>query len=164
MLEVLGRLSKWIGATALFVVMAIIFVSVIARYVFGYVIPDSYDLPRMFLGILIFWGIALAVAEGTMIKVDFLYEHLSKGGRHLLDIISAAVVFGVISLIGWRAGSAVVDAFGNGVSTSDMRLKLWPFYAVAAAAMAACVVLSAGLLWKTVTSSEQDTDEGEANQ
>lgn len=150
MFETMARLSKAIGASALFLVMAIVFVSVIARYLFGYVIPDAYDLPRMFLGILIFWGIALAVAEGTMIKVDFVYENLGPRGRRFLDFLSSVIVLIVVAVIGWRAGVAVLDSFQNGVSTSDWRLKLWPFQLLAALAMIVCIVISARLAWNSL--------------
>ena len=48
------------AASFLAVVTLLTFVSVLLRYFFAWAIPDSYDFTRLLLGILIFWGIAVA--------------------------------------------------------------------------------------------------------
>lgn len=130
----LVAISGFIGASALFAVMALVFAAVTLRY-FGIVVPDSYDLSRMLLGILIFWGIALAVADNSMIKVDAIYALAGPRARRLIRAFATAVTATVLALIAWRAGDAVLDAFHSKVSTSDTRLRLWPFYAVASVAL-----------------------------
>ena len=149
----LVSVSGLIGATALFAVMMLVFVAVLLRY-FGIVVPDSYDLSRMLLGILIFWGIALAVAENALIKVDALYAVAGRRGRRLIRAFAAVVTAIVLGLIAWRAGVAVLDAFESKVSTSDMRLRLWPFYAVASAALVLAVAIALGRM--LVAFSKQD--------
>jgi len=49
---------EWIAAIFVGLVVALTFVGVMLRYFFAASIPDGYDLGRMLLGILIFWGIA----------------------------------------------------------------------------------------------------------
>ena len=61
------------AAGFLAVVTALTFVSVILRYFFSWAIPDSYDLTRLLLGILIFWGMAVASYRGDHISVDLLW-------------------------------------------------------------------------------------------
>ena len=134
-------ISGLIGATALFAVMTLVFTSVILRY-FGIVVPDSYDLSRMLLGILIFWGIALAVAENSMIKVDALFSIAGPRGRQLIRAFAAIVTAIVLGLVAWRAGVAVVDAFDSKVSTSNLRLRLWPFYTAASIALILAVAIA----------------------
>jgi len=49
---------EWIAAGFVGIVALNIFVGVILRNTLNYAIPDSFDIGRMLLGILIFWGIA----------------------------------------------------------------------------------------------------------
>ena len=49
---------EWLAACFVGIVAADIFISVLLRKFFDTSIPDSYDLGRNLLGILIFWGIA----------------------------------------------------------------------------------------------------------
>lgn len=136
------QLAGIIGSVALFAVMALVFVAVLARYFFGFIIPDAYDLSRMFLGILIFWGIALAVAQDSMIKVDALYSLAGPVGRKLILIFSSVLTAAVLGVLAWRAATAVLDAYGNFISTNDLRLRLWPFYGAATLALFIAVTIA----------------------
>ncbi len=49
---------EWIAAGFVGLVALDIFLSVLLRNTLNYAIPDSFDIGRMLLGILIFWGIA----------------------------------------------------------------------------------------------------------
>ena len=156
MLRWFVTISGLIGATALFAVMALVFAAVMLRY-FGIIIPDSYDLSRMLLGILIFWGIALAVAENSMIKVDALFAMAGPRGKQLIRAFAAIVTAVVLGLVAWRAGDAVVDAFYSSVSTSDVRIRLWPFYGIASVALILAVVIAIGRMFSAF-SRAQDTN------
>lgn len=160
MTDWLVRLSSLIGAIALFAVMTIIFVSVTLRYFFGIIVPDAFDLSRMLLGILIFWGIALAVADNAMIKVDALYAMLGAHGKKAVAVISATVTALVIGILAWRAGAAVLDAYQNGISTNDLRLRLWPFYAVAAVALVLAVLIALRQVIETFTTPPDSEEVG----
>ena len=154
MLGWIVKISGLIGATALFAVMALVFTAVMLRY-FGIIIPDSYDLSRMLLGILIFWGIALAVAENSMIKVDALYALAGPRGKQLIRAFAAIVTAVVLGLVAWRAGDAVIDSFHSKVSTSDVRLRLWPFYAVASIALFLAVGIAIGRMISALTGPDE---------
>ena len=63
----LDRIVNAIEVTAacfLAAVAALTFVSVILRYLFTWAIPDTYDISRLLLAILIFWGMAGAGYRG----------------------------------------------------------------------------------------------------
>src|SRR5512146_1677385 len=57
------------AAGFLAVVTLLTFVSVFLRYLFAWSIPDAYDFSRLLLGILIFWGMAVASYRGDHISV-----------------------------------------------------------------------------------------------
>ena len=61
---------EWIAAFFVGIVALDIFLSVLLRNTLNYSIPDSFDIGRMLLGILIFWGIAATSYRGTHITVD----------------------------------------------------------------------------------------------
>ena len=46
---------------------------------FNYAIPDSFDIGRLLLGILIFWGIAATSYRGTHITVDLVWANVGPG-------------------------------------------------------------------------------------
>lgn len=158
----LQDISELIGALALFAVMCIVFASVISRQVFGFIIPDAYDLSRMLLGILIFWGIAGAVAWKALITADFLYFALGRRGRLILDLVAAVVTFGVMALLTWRVWVTVIDAYGNGIRTQDVGIPLWYFYAVAGAAMPVAVLFVLRNALATLRGKDDDTESDEA--
>ena len=61
---------EWIAAGFVGIVALNIFISVILRNTYNYAIPDSFDIGRMLLGILIFWAspppaIAAAISPST---------------------------------------------------------------------------------------------------
>src|ERR1700686_936209 len=75
-----NRMDRFIDAiellAAIFVgiVAADIFFSVLLRKLFSVSIPESYDVGRFLLGILIFWGIAATSYRGTHITVDLVWR------------------------------------------------------------------------------------------
>ena len=58
---------EWLAATFVGLVALNIFVAVVLRKFFSTSIPDAYDFGRMFLGILIFWGIAATSVQTAML-------------------------------------------------------------------------------------------------
>lgn len=134
--------SELIGSVALFVVMAVIFSSVIARQIFGFVIPDAFDFSRMFLGILVFWGIAGAVACQSLITADFLHQALGPRGQRILTAIGSLTTFVVLAILAWRLSLSVLDAYGNGIRTQDVGVPLWYFYGPATLAFLAALLFA----------------------
>ena len=57
---------EWCAATFVGIVALNIFLAVVLRKFFSTSIPDSYDIGKMLLGTLIFWGIAAAQTRSTV--------------------------------------------------------------------------------------------------
>ena len=81
--RLIGAIERAAGGL-LALVTALTFVSVVLRYVFNWSIPDSYDLGRNLLGILIFWGIAVTGYRGEHITVDLLWNAVPVPARRWL--------------------------------------------------------------------------------
>ncbi len=138
------RLIGWVERAAggfLAVVTALTFVTVVLRYGFSTSIPDSYDLSRNLLGILIFWGIAVTGFRGEHITVDLVWGALPPRGKRALDLAGTLFTLGCMSVFAWAMGTKVVGTMASGETTYDLNLPLWPFYSLAWAGLALSVPL-----------------------
>lgn len=142
--EVIQRLTRYaeLGAGAfLAIIMALTFASVVLRYLFNIAIPDAYDLGRLLLGILIFWGIAVTGFRGEHITVDALWNVLPARGRRRLDLF--ATLFSLAAMVAFAAamGRKALDVAHTHEATYDTGTPIWPFYALAWLGTVAAVLL-----------------------
>ena len=134
---------EWIAAFFIGVVAFDVFVSVLLRYFFGYTIPDAYDFGQLLLGILIFWGIAATSYRGTHITVDLLWAALDKKWKRVVDVFATLVLLFVVSVQTYTLFDKVATTYASNVSTFDLRLPVWPFFAIAWIGDVAAVLLIA---------------------
>ena len=134
---------EWIAAFFIGLVALDVFVSVLLRYFFGYTIPDAYDFGQLLLGILIFWGIAATSYRGTHITVDLLWANVSKYWQRVMDIFATLVLLFVVSVQTYTLFDKVSTTWSANVQTFDMRIPVWPFFAIAWIGDVAAVLLIA---------------------
>jgi TRAP-type C4-dicarboxylate transport system permease small subunit len=134
---------EWIAAFFIGLVAFDVFVSVLLRYFFGYSIPDAYDFGQLLLGILIFWGIAATSYRGTHITVDLLWANASKYWQRVIDVFATLVLLFVVTVQTYTLFDKVVTTYSANVSTFDMRIPVWPFFAIAWIGDVAAVLLIA---------------------
>jgi TRAP-type C4-dicarboxylate transport system permease small subunit len=125
------------------IVAADVFVSVLLRYFFSTAIPDSYDFGRLLLGILIFWGIAVTSYRGTHITVDLLWANVGPRAQRYIDIFATLVLLLVMLVLTYALFDKVVSTYEANISTFDLRLPTWPYFAVAWLGVVAAVLLTA---------------------
>src|ERR1700751_3989520 len=82
-------------------VAADVFITVLLRSSFNWSIPDSYDVGRMLLGILIFWGIAATSYRGTHITVDLVWANVGRKARRIVDVFATLVLLFVVTVQTW---------------------------------------------------------------
>ena len=124
-------------------VAADIFLSVLLRYFFSYSIPDSFDIGRMLLGILIFWGIAATSYRGGHITVDLIWANVGPKYQRMIDVFATLVLLFVVSVQTWTLFDKVRGTYNDNVLTFDMHMPTWPFFAVAWAGDVSAVLLIA---------------------
>ena len=146
---------EWIAAGFVGLVAADIFVSVVLRKFFNTAIPDSYDFGRMFLGILIFWGIAATSYRGTHITVDLVWGAVSPARRRLIDIFATLVLLFVVTVQTITLFDKVRTTYADNILTYDLNLPTWPFFAVAWAGDVSAVLLIAIRTWRLITRPAQ---------
>lgn len=129
------------AAGFLAVVAALTFVSVILRYFFAWAIPDSYDLTRLLLGILIFWGIAVASYRGDHISVDLLWGVMPPWAKRATDTFASLVTLVGLTAFTWMFALKVIGTRADNVATFDLREPVWIYYFVAWIGLASAVAL-----------------------
>lgn len=128
--------------------------NVILRDLFSLSIPDWYDGARLLLGIALFWGVALATYYGSHICVDIVWEHLSERGRRGLDLLATAITLAFLLPLAWMVWVKVGNTGTQG--TSDLRMPIVYFYAVAAVGAVVAAVLAVVRLSKLARGREAE--------
>jgi TRAP-type C4-dicarboxylate transport system permease small subunit len=149
---------EWIAAGFVGLVAANIFISVLLRNLFNYSIPDSFDIGRLMLGILIFWGIAATSYRGTHITVDLIWGNVGPKYQRMIDVFATLVLLFVVSVQTWTLFDKVRGTYNDNVTTFDMHMPTWPFFAVAWAGDVSAVLLIAIRTWRLVFHPEEMHD------
>jgi TRAP-type C4-dicarboxylate transport system permease small subunit len=113
------------------IVAADIFISVLLRKLFSVSIPESYDVGRFLLGILIFWGIAATSYRGTHITVDLIWTAASPRYKRWIDVFATLVLLFVVTTQTIMLFDKVMSTRADHVLTYDLNLPVWPFFLVA---------------------------------
>jgi len=147
-----------VAATFIGIVAADIFLSVMLRYFFNVQIPDAYDFGRLLLGILIFWGIAATSYRGTHITVDLVWGNVGPKYQRLIDVFATLVLLFVVTVQTWTLFDKVRGTYNDNVTTFDMHMPTWPFFAVAWAGDVSAVLLIAIRTYRLVFHPEEMHD------
>ena len=139
-----------IAAVFVGLVAADIFISVILRRFFSTQIPDAYDFGSMLLGILIFWGIAATSYRGGHITVDLVWAQVGPRWKRAIDVFATLVLLFVVTVQTYTLFDKVVSTRDSNLQTFDLRLPVWPFYAVAWIGDMAAVLLIAVRTWRLI--------------
>ena len=122
---------EWCAATFVGIVAANIFIAVLLRKFFSTSIPDSYDIGKMLLGTLIFWGIAATSYRGGHITVDLVWAAASPKYKRWIDVFATLVLLFVVTVQTITLFDKVRATYVDHVLTYDLNLPTWPFFAVA---------------------------------
>src|SRR5206468_6392778 len=121
---------EWIAAGFVGIVAANIFLAVLLRNVFNYSIPDSFDIGRMLLGILIFWGNAATSYRGTHITVDLVWANSPPKTQRWIDVFATLVLLFVVTVQTYTLFDKVADTRASHIVTMDLQVPVWPFFLV----------------------------------
>ncbi len=144
LIDGIERLAAWFLAG----VTALTFVSVILRYFFAWQIPDTNDISRLLLAILIFWGMAGVGYRGEHIAVDLLWSALTRGWRSALDVFGTVVTLFSMAVFMWMMGVKVANTRRDNVLTFDLEQPVWIWYLIAWLGLVAATLLLVIRLWR----------------
>ena len=128
------RLVLWVerlAGASLAAVALLVFVSVVLRNLFSVDLPDSFDFSRYLQGIAIFWGLAVTTYRNAHIVVDLVWELSGSKARKAIDLFACSVSVSFMALFAWMLVTRLPAVERAHQLTSDLRLPVWPFYAVA---------------------------------
>lgn len=149
-IELMVTAVERIAAVAFAFVTLLTFVSAVLRYGFNYPIPDAFDITRMMLGVMVFWGLASVAWRDTHIRVDLFWEMAGPRLRRAMDLVAGALTTAALCALAWYMAAKVVDIHRSGEVTFDLRILIWPFYLaiwIGALASALMAVLRIALLF-----------------
>src|SRR3979411_3095132 len=149
---------EWIAAGIVGIVAANIFIAVLLRNTLNYAIPDSFDIGRMLLGILIFWGIAATSYRGGHITVALVWANVGPKYQRMIDVFATLVLLFVVGVQTWTLFDKVRGTYNDNVTTFDLHMPSWPFFAVAWAGDASAVLLIAIRTYRLVFHPEEIRD------
>src|SRR5690349_11832431 len=153
---------EWIAAGFVGIVALDVFVSVLLRNTLNYAIPDSFDIGRMLLGILIFWGIAATSYRGTHITVDLVWANVGPRYQRWIDVFATLVLLFVVTVQTYTLFDKVRATYNDNVLTYDLGLPTWPFFAIAWAGDVSAVVLIAIRTYRLIFHPEDLHEESHA--
>ncbi len=152
---------EWCAATFVGIVAFNIFLAVVLRKFFSTSIPDSYDIGKMLLGTLIFWGIAATSYRGSHITVDLVWSAAGPRQKRWIDIFATLVLLFVVTVQTITLFEKVRSTYVDHVLTYDLNLPTWPFFALAWMGDAAAVLLIAIRTYRLIFQPQALHDESE---
>ena len=149
---------EWIAAGFVGIVALNIFIGVLLRNTLNYSIPDAFDIGRLLLGILIFWGIAATSYRGGHITVDLIWANVGPKYQRMIDVFATLVLLFVVTVQTWTLFDKVRTTYNDNVLTFDMHMPTWPFFAIAWAGDGAAVLLIAIRTYRLIFQPEEIHD------
>src|SRR5262245_29466721 len=119
-----------VAAVFIGIVAADVFLTVVLRAI-GTSIPDSYNFGQFLLGILIFWGIAATSYRGTHITVDLVWANVGPRWQRAIDVFATLVLLFVVTVQTYTLFDKTLSTYYSNLETLELRLPVWPFFAVA---------------------------------
>jgi len=130
-----------IAGASLAAIALLVFVSVLLRATLSVNVPDNFDFSRYLQGIAIFWGLAVATYRNAHILVDVVWELSDKPARKAIDLFASSVSFVFMATFAWMLIERFPAVQRAHQLSSDLKLPVWPFYAVAAAGIVAAAAV-----------------------
>ncbi len=123
----LDALYFWSGAAAA-VLLALIAVAIIVQVAgrsLGYV-ADSTEIAGFFMAASSFFALAHTFKRGTHVRVTLLVEHLTGGGRRLLEAWCCLASAGFVGFLAWWAVDLVAQSWRFGdISPGLLAIPFW---------------------------------------
>ena len=149
-----------IAGSSLAAIALLVFISVVLRGTLSVNVPDNFDFSRYLQGIAIFWGLAVATYRNAHILVDVVWEFSGRRARRAIDLFASSVSFAFMAAFAWMLVERLPAVERAHQLTSDLKLPVWPFYALAAAGIVAAAVVGLIRLVELLRGGAADPDIG----
>jgi TRAP-type transport system small permease protein len=128
-LDALTFVVKWTMVSMASCIFTIILVTVITRYVYGFVFSWSEEVPRYFLVWIALLGTALAVERRDHIGFDAIFKKFPPLGQRILQyFLDGGMAF--VALVMFYYGVDFVRQFGSDLMESIPLTNFWLYIAM----------------------------------
>ncbi|SFI14410.1 TRAP transporter small permease [Albimonas pacifica] len=141
----------WVGVGCMLFLAAVIFVSVVMRYLLDAPMLGANEIIQLTAVALVMAGLPWCTAQGAHVGVDVFDRALGRAGRMFGDLLCAALAIVVLGMLARRAVWKALDALEFEDATNMLGLPIWPFYAVLAAGAALSALAFAMRAWALIS-------------
>jgi TRAP-type C4-dicarboxylate transport system permease small subunit len=106
--------------------MTLTFCDVAGRYLFNAPVYFTIELTQLFMGLIVFLGLALTTLRRGHVTVDVLVTMLPPRARRLTDLLASICTMGVLALITWQLFDRVITNIEDGLHTTLLYLPVFP--------------------------------------
>ena len=132
---------NWIAALAIFLMMMVTTVDVVARF-FRISVPGAYETIGFLGALAIAFSLPYTAAQKGHIAVDFLVRRFSRPLRIAVNIFNSAFALVLFALIAFQSYQYAQTMKAAGTVSSTLEMPVYPFvYGVAAGCILLCPVL-----------------------
>ena len=150
LLEAIRRTCLLVAIVATAGLLGVVAINIIGRAVFdatggdvNFMIFGAIELSQYALMISIFAAVPAMLGTG-LIRVDIICKSFPVGLQNLLDRLWLILIAAFAIVLTDAFYDFAVTAMERGDQTQDLRLPLWPFYAIATLECAALALLALG--------------------
>ena len=115
------------ASVILFLMMALTFVDVVARYVFNRPVRGAFEVTELLLVVPIFAGLPLVSYADEHVTMDFIDRPLGPGARARLERGVHVVTTAIMALLAWLVWLKADRIWGYRDATDVLRIVYGPF-------------------------------------
>lgn len=130
-----------LSGIGLLLLLALIFASVVMRYVFGAPMVGVNEIVQLGSVAIVMLALPWCTAEGAHVGVNVLDQQIGPWGRFIGDLQARAIGAAILTALVWRAALKALDAREFGDATNMLQMPIWPFYAMISLGMALCALV-----------------------
>jgi TRAP-type mannitol/chloroaromatic compound transport system permease small subunit len=113
MSDFIDRLNTWIGRTAAFLILPLVFVimyEVVSRYLFNAPTRWSNEISQYLLVAVVMLGGGYCLVDNEHVNVDIFYRKFTWRTRAVVEILTFILVVSFVAAIVWKGGELSYDA------------------------------------------------------
>ena len=123
--EVTARGFAVVAATALAVLMFLTALDVVLRYGFTRPLAWSYELTRVFLLIIVFFGVAYVGLKKSHVRISVVISHLPPRPQAILNAITDLMSLFTFAFITWQGAVRAIILLQSGQIFSNLRFPVY---------------------------------------
>jgi TRAP-type C4-dicarboxylate transport system permease small subunit len=122
----IARAGSWVCGALLLGVSIIVLAEVLGRNFFGARWHGAEELAGYVFAITVAWGFAYCLVDRNHIRLDFVYQSMSRAWQRAWDIVSLAALFVFAAFLAWKAWGTLHESWVfDSVSTKNLQVPLW---------------------------------------